>query len=515
MSSTTDRTGERGQVLVLFAGAIAVLLVIAALAFDVGLMLFERRDQQNAADAAALAGARYVLASGTGTSTCPATLGTAPASTSPAAARWAACNVAMTNGTGDDETITIHVPPIHGEFRGLPGFLEVQVTSSRDSVFGGIVGRAEWPVGVTAVAANQPGISYSFGMLALDPEACKAIHISGTGTVESAANVQSNSTGEGCGDGSNIGLSRSGGGVLNVTAPDAVCRSGGEIQDQGVGTMTCTQAEFSFALPDPLKNLPAPAKPPLAAAMKEVTVVGGVETVISPTNANIPDHCPGKATPANRVPSETTPTTCVLGQGGPSQTGRKWILSPGLYPAGLDFRGQVTVYLLPGVYWIGGGGIRFASDVKIISIESETDRAKAVCTVGATPPCTGGGGVLIYNTKLPNSAAGTISLGGSGATLSLQPHDYPFGDTTVPLVIFQDRDVSLTVTLNGSSAQAAEVRGIVYVPGGQVKVNGSNSVFTMDQVIADTFLVNGSGGTIKVLRENGVDAEISAVGLVE
>ena len=45
----------------LFAGGLVALLLMAALAFDVGMMLVERRDQQNAADAAALAGARYVL----------------------------------------------------------------------------------------------------------------------------------------------------------------------------------------------------------------------------------------------------------------------------------------------------------------------------------------------------------------------------------------------------------------------------------------------------------------------
>ena len=56
----------------LFAGALAVLLIIAALAFDVGLMVLERRDQQNAADAAALAGARYVLASANETTDCAA-----------------------------------------------------------------------------------------------------------------------------------------------------------------------------------------------------------------------------------------------------------------------------------------------------------------------------------------------------------------------------------------------------------------------------------------------------------
>ena len=31
--------------------------------------------------------------------------------------------------------------------------------------------------------------------------------------------------------------------------------------------MTCTLAEDSFALPDPLRNLPAPPKPALAAPM--------------------------------------------------------------------------------------------------------------------------------------------------------------------------------------------------------------------------------------------------------
>ena len=178
-------------------------------------------------------------------------------------------------------------------------------------------------------------------------------------------------------------------------------------------------------------------------------------------------------------------------------------------------KGGVTAYLLPGIYWIGGGGFQTSNNASVISVNSETDRAPAVCTVGAVPPCTGGGGVLIFNSKLSNSAAGPISLGGGGATLRLQPYDYPFGASTIEMVMFQDRTVSATVTLNGSSAQAAEVRGIVYVPAGEVMVNGSNSVFTIDQVIANTFKINGSGGTVNVLHETGVDAEVSAVGLVE
>jgi hypothetical protein len=499
LSSTTDPAGQRGQILVLFAGALVTLLIVAALAFDVGMMLLERRDQQNAADAAALAGARYVLGSSNYSGSCAGASGNAAVA--------AACDLAQANGYSDadaHEEVSVHIPPLHGVYAGFDGFLEVTINASRPSIFGGVIGRAVWPVGAYAVAGDQDGVTYSFGMLALDPTACKALQVAGTGVVNSASNIQSNSNGSGCGTGDPYGFSRSGGGTLNLDVT-AVCRSVSLIQDVGSGFMTCSQQPNSFALPDPLRKLPAPAKPPLATAMKEV-----VAGVVVNAPATMPKDCPG-ATGGN-APSETSPVTCVLGQGG-TQANRSWILYPGLYPGGLDLKGGVTAFLMPGIYWIGGGGFQAAGDVSVISVESETNRSAAVCTTGSF--CTGGGGVLIYNSKLGNKAAGPIGLGGSGATLSLMPFDYSFGDSTIDLVIFQDRTVPLTVTLNGSSSQATQVRGIVYVPLGEVKVNGSDSAFTMDQVIADTFYISGSGGTVNVLRETGVDAEISGVGLVE
>jgi len=51
---------ETGQVLILFVLALAVLLGFMAMATDVGLALHERRQLQNAADAAALAGVAYL-----------------------------------------------------------------------------------------------------------------------------------------------------------------------------------------------------------------------------------------------------------------------------------------------------------------------------------------------------------------------------------------------------------------------------------------------------------------------
>ena len=252
MSSTTERRGERGQILVLFAVALGVLFLAAAIAFDAGMLFLERRDQQNAADAASLAGARYIQTSSSYNGTCAGAAGNAAAN--------AACEVALANDFDDatsDENVIVDIPPVDGEFKNFPGFVQVRIEATRAPIFAGIMGQSDWDVGTMAVAANQPGISYSFGMMALNETACKAIHISGTGTVNSASSVQSNSNGEDCGPGDPpYGFSRTGAGVLNVTAPDAVCRSVSEIQDHGSGTMTCTPAEFSFALPDPLKDLP-------------------------------------------------------------------------------------------------------------------------------------------------------------------------------------------------------------------------------------------------------------------
>ena len=71
------RENSPGQVLVLFALGITVLFAAAGLAFDVGRFYSERRFLQNAADAAALAGARYVNDSATFHGTCAAAGGNA------------------------------------------------------------------------------------------------------------------------------------------------------------------------------------------------------------------------------------------------------------------------------------------------------------------------------------------------------------------------------------------------------------------------------------------------------
>jgi hypothetical protein len=135
-----------------------------------------------------------------------------------------------------DEIVNVFMPAIHGRYAGLPGFIEVQIEATRPSVFGGIIGKAAWPVGVFAVATNAQKLEFPFSMLALDPTACKAIQVSGQGDVNAVGTIQSNSSGEDC-PGDPISFSRTGGSEINV-GDDIYCRASGPIQDEGSGDMT-------------------------------------------------------------------------------------------------------------------------------------------------------------------------------------------------------------------------------------------------------------------------------------
>jgi hypothetical protein len=178
------------------------------------------------------------------------------------------------------------------------------------------------------------------------------------------------------------------------------------------------------------------------------------------------------------------------------------------------------VYLLPGVYWLGGGGLDIGGGASIVTIGSASDAQPDVTTAPcAAATTTSGlcGGVLFYNSTLPGAAAGPIVLNSSGARLKIGALDLPSTDPYAiynGMSIFQDRTVTESVTLNGSDSYTI-AEGIIYVPKGQIKLNGNGGTLIVDQVIADNYLIDGSGGTIQVLRGDGVDAVIVAAGLVD
>jgi len=124
---------ERGQALVLFVLALAVLLGFTAMAIDVGLFLHQRRDLQNDADAAALAGAAYLP---------DADLATQKAQ------EWVAKNF----DDGDEVVKSIEV----SSYREPNDRIAVTVEQEVSFVFGRALGLTSDTMGASATAGRVP-----------------------------------------------------------------------------------------------------------------------------------------------------------------------------------------------------------------------------------------------------------------------------------------------------------------------------------------------------------------------
>jgi uncharacterized membrane protein len=140
LSSTTDRRrDESGQILVLFAGAIVLILAGAALVFDVGQNLLDRRTEQNVSDAAALAGAQYAQGAPPFHGFCAA----APGGNQAVPGRVpVAAESGYVDGT-DGRHVRVDVPPVFpSTFAGIPNHVQVTISSERPSFFAGVLGMA-------------------------------------------------------------------------------------------------------------------------------------------------------------------------------------------------------------------------------------------------------------------------------------------------------------------------------------------------------------------------------------
>src|SRR5271170_2130390 len=99
------RTGQRGQIIPLVAVTLTALMGFSGMAVDNGYWQYTQRQQQNAADSAAIGGAQALAVAGCG---------------SQSAAQTAAYNDATSNGftTGGTTTVTAANPPTSGAYAG-------------------------------------------------------------------------------------------------------------------------------------------------------------------------------------------------------------------------------------------------------------------------------------------------------------------------------------------------------------------------------------------------------------
>jgi Flp pilus assembly protein TadG len=147
------RSGERGQVLIVFVIAIFAIIGMVGLVLDGGSAYAQRRDEQNVADIAAVAGATAYLNTA-GNATAKAT-----------AAEAAAQSLAVANGyTHGVNGVVVNVQVANSL---LAATVQVDITKPHRNNFAAVMGMATWPVSVTATALSSENPNAANGAMPL------------------------------------------------------------------------------------------------------------------------------------------------------------------------------------------------------------------------------------------------------------------------------------------------------------------------------------------------------------
>jgi Flp pilus assembly protein TadG len=154
MQPTPDRRRERGQILVIFVIAIFAIIGMVGLVLDGGSTFAQRRDQQNVADLASVAGATAYLNQN----------GAQAAKTN--AAINAAHAVATANGYTTNASTGVSVN-VSVSVVGQAADVTVDLTKPHQNTFVGVLGMGTWGVGVTATARSSEYPNGAYGAMPL------------------------------------------------------------------------------------------------------------------------------------------------------------------------------------------------------------------------------------------------------------------------------------------------------------------------------------------------------------
>jgi hypothetical protein len=464
------RSRRNGQILVIFAGGLIVLMAIGALVIDLGFVFMIRRQEQNAIDPGAVAAARYIH-SGAG-------LTAEPAKMRPAACFYARQNGYFPNATDNagcvpandpnGAVLTVNWPPSAqaGTFAGETGYVEVILTRQHQSFLAGALGIRQIGVSTSAIAAfNSPGQSNPNSLIALDPgNSCSSAKVHGGGVVNihainGATNggyVQVNST---CSTGSpNTACDQSGNGALAFVGTSTLTSPQTNVAGtcKGLPTSLTGLTEGAVQIGDPLADLPPP---------------------------RLADYPNGQCGPGGVITSPSQPVGCNFKA--------DVTLSPGTYYGGWRVNNTVTITLNPGMYIMAGGGISIAGTGEITSV------------IGGAGPAP----VMIFNTDSPTCPTGPcqapITLS-TKSSIDLGPiASGPYRG----ILIWNDgnsHNPNAEVDLLGGTD--LHIGGTIYSPKGLVKVDGGGTAAgdAAIQIIAWNFDVGGNSGLDMPYDPNGL-----------
>jgi hypothetical protein len=471
------RFNDSGQILVIVAFGMVALIAIGAIAIDLGFSWMLRRQEQNAADPAAIAAARWLTDEfGDPRSPFPE-------------ANADACFYARQNGFFPDATtndlsgtgcvpandpdgtiLEVEWPPQSGPFVGHTGKVQVVITSTHPSFFARFFGQDFATVSTPAVAANEAGNSNSSSLVALQPE-CQAgsagdVDGGGTvrifpvtpGTIGGYVHVNSpcgNSTDDNCTNGvGQAALSISG--TLRAPFTNVVgsCTEQGSSPGLFCEPVTATPCLDEDALPlgDPLAGVPEP---------RFTDFPNGV----------CPDGMPS-------TPSSTKGCDLRRGPDCPADPLNPAIdvctLTPGVYYGGWQVGSRVALKLEPGMYILAGGGIGLSGgDASIEAVTSPTGvdaRVMIFSTDG--PGCPSIGAQCQDAVRFQASQAFRAKALNAATCGLVSPQACPWKG----ILLWQDGTASnpdAVVHLGGQSSTI--LAGTIYAPLAQVEVSGGSS----------------------------------------
>jgi hypothetical protein len=371
-----------GQIVVIFALALILMISMAGLLIDGGLAEVNRRQAQSAADTSAMAAAKAIGLGATGTAAAQS-IGAAngfPASTT---------NCAGAAITG----LVVNNPPLSGAHVGTPGvpngYVEVIAQKAMHTAFSGIVGQSCWMVSARAVAAILSSAASPCALCALNTsnqnhtlvlQDAATLRVDGTiyvnssngGTTDPCALNQWNV----CGDAfDTFGT----GGYLTANHIDVV--GGWETHNSNIATATTADTNPANTPGGATCENPQPPSQTQAAnvCIHMPVIPDPLASIIPPSAGNRPvagtNGCPSTATSATGTSS--TPVVLTLASGTPT-------ICPGSYYGGIKITGG-SVTMLAGVYNIVGGGFQMSN-------ASSVD---------------GSAGVMIYNSSVADEATST------------------------------------------------------------------------------------------------------------
>lgn len=285
---------ESGQVVILLALSLTVLLGFVGLATDVGVLIHDKRNLQIAADAAAIAGAKQIQINNSGNVV--------------AAGKSASAANGFTDGQ-NGVTVAVNAPPVNGPNAGHAGFVEAIVQYSQPTFFMRALGINSSLIGARAVAFD--GANSGTGCLtALNPTAGDTIHLQGSFNLDApGCAVIDNSSAQGSKNNSALYFNG----------------AGGTLAAGSVGVVGTADGQTSDSSPAPVTGISGVSDP--------------LAPLISPPSYD-PASCTAPPTSTTWGPAKAGGTVCYSGT---IKTTQNITLDPG-------------VYVLTGTLDLGGGG---------------------------------------------------------------------------------------------------------------------------------------------------------------